>query len=96
MGRNHPLTFSGVEHAVGLSVAHVAALGLAVVLQSAGLAEVVAAPGGGEWKEGGGEWKEGGREGQKGRSIVSRPLGREGGSEGAEHSRQATRAGLTW
>lgn len=70
MGRDHPLTFSGVEHAIGLSVAHVAAFGLAVVLQSAGLAEVVAAPGGGEWKE--------------------------GGSEGAEHSQRATRAGLTW
>lgn len=67
MGRNHPLTFSWVEHAVGLSVAHVAALGLAVVLQSAHLAEVVAAPSGGEWKE--------------------------RGSEGAEHSPQATRAG---
>ena len=39
------LTFSGVEDAVGLGVAHVAALRLAVMLQGAGLTEVVPAPG---------------------------------------------------
>lgn len=38
------LTLGGVEDTVGLSVAHVTALGLAVVLKGAGLAEVVTAP----------------------------------------------------
>lgn len=39
------LTFSRVEDTVGLCVAYVAAFGLAVVLQSTGLTEVVPAPG---------------------------------------------------
>ena len=38
------LTFSGVENTIGLGVAHVAALGLAVVLKGAGLTKIVPAP----------------------------------------------------
>lgn len=41
-----PFTFSRVEDTVGLGVAHVASLGLAVMLKSTGLTKIVSAPGG--------------------------------------------------
>lgn len=50
------LTLCGVEDAVGLHVAHEAALGLAVMLQSTGLTEVVPAPVGGRRHRPGYRW----------------------------------------